>query len=79
MCKNETIKKNIIPPYLLEYISKNCDADDKKCIVNTLNHVNKMMKKSVKQQSHQHRDNSVINKDKTLPEPEKSNESCSGR
>ncbi|OTA19349.1 peptidase M4 [Xenorhabdus beddingii] len=45
MSNNKIEKQNIIPPYLLESIAKNCDSDDdKECILKTLNHVNQLMK-----------------------------------
>ncbi|MDR0218753.1 MAG: hypothetical protein LBI71_07720 [Enterobacteriaceae bacterium] len=48
MC-NETTPRSIISPHLLQYIAKNCDEDDKKYILRTLNHVNGLMKESAKQ------------------------------
>ncbi|PHM63277.1 protealysin propeptide domain-containing protein [Xenorhabdus ishibashii] len=48
MSNNQTRKQNIIPPYLLECIAKSCDDNDKKYILKTLDHVNKLMKQSTK-------------------------------
>ncbi|PHM46228.1 peptidase M4 [Xenorhabdus mauleonii] len=70
MNNNKKCKKKIIPPYLLEYIANNCDSNDKKCILNTLEHVNELMKKSVKEDPHPPKDNSIIYNKKTLPETE---------
>ncbi|AYA39482.1 hypothetical protein HZS38_02130 [Xenorhabdus nematophila] len=72
MCNNKVSKQSIIPPYLLEYIAKTCDDNDKECVLNTLEHVNNMMKKSVEEDSLKHKDNSIIYNKKTLSE-EKNN------
>ncbi|MDX7988896.1 hypothetical protein FE392_16450 [Xenorhabdus sp. 12] len=70
MKKNKKGKKNIIPPYLLEYIANNCDSSDKKCILNTLEHVNELMKKSAKEAPHPPKDKPVIYNKKKPPETE---------
>ncbi|MBD2809964.1 hypothetical protein ID853_03460 [Xenorhabdus sp. Vera] len=68
MCKSKACKKSIIPPNLLEYISQSCDSKDKKCILNTLDHVNSLMKKSAKEDAIQYKDNALIYNKKTISE-----------
>ncbi|CDL81146.1 protealysin propeptide domain-containing protein [Xenorhabdus szentirmaii] len=70
MSKDEKIKKNIIPPSLLEYISNNCDANDRQCILQTLNHVNKLMKKSIKEEVPISKDNVTSNNKEKIAESE---------
>ncbi|OKP03960.1 protealysin propeptide domain-containing protein [Xenorhabdus eapokensis] len=70
MSNNEARKQNIIPPYLLEYIAKTCDANDKECVLNTLEHVNKLMKNSINKNALNSQDDPLIYKKK--PEPEDS-------
>ncbi|MDC9589763.1 protealysin propeptide domain-containing protein [Xenorhabdus sp. XENO-10] len=70
MSNNKSSKKNIIPPYLLEYIAKNCDANDKKCILNTLEHVNKLMEKSINEASSDPKDDPLFYKNRNIPKPE---------
>ncbi|AOM39321.1 protealysin propeptide domain-containing protein [Xenorhabdus hominickii] len=64
MQDSETRKHNIIPPYLLEHIAKGCDENDKACILRTLEHVNKLMKDSVKEDALNPKDINSINKNK---------------
>ncbi|PHM73585.1 protealysin propeptide domain-containing protein [Xenorhabdus kozodoii] len=71
MSNNKARKQNIIPPYLLEYIAKICDANDQKCVLNTLDHVNKLMKQSTTESALDSKDEPVVYKNKNL-EPEES-------
>ncbi|MBI6547472.1 protealysin propeptide domain-containing protein [Xenorhabdus lircayensis] len=72
MSDNRASKQNIIPPHLLECIAKNCDESDKKYILKTLDHVNKLMKKSVKKDALDSEDKSMNYDNKKLTEPENS-------
>ncbi|MBE8595949.1 protealysin propeptide domain-containing protein [Xenorhabdus sp. BG5] len=72
MIDNRTRKQNIIPPYLLEYIAKTCDVNDKKYVLQTLDHVNKLMKQSTKEDALNSGDNSLLYKNKKNTEPEDS-------
>ncbi|KMJ43248.1 protealysin propeptide domain-containing protein [Xenorhabdus khoisanae] len=68
MNSNQINKKNIIPPYLLECIAKNCDTEDKEFILKTLDHVNQLMKHSPRENKpHANEDNSSLYNDKILP------------
>ncbi len=49
MSNNNVNRQNIIPPYLLRCIAQDCDVNDKACVLNTLDHVNKLMKKSIEE------------------------------
>lgn len=72
MIDNRARKQNIIPPYLLEYIAKNCDVNDKKYVLKTLDHVNKLMKKSTKEDTLDSENNPLLYKNRKNPEPEDS-------
>ncbi|MDC9597133.1 protealysin propeptide domain-containing protein [Xenorhabdus anantnagensis] len=70
MSKNKSSKQNIIPPYLLEYIAKTCDANDKECILNTLDHINKLMEKSINEASSAPKDDPLLYKNRSIPKSE---------
>ncbi|OTA15260.1 peptidase M4 [Xenorhabdus vietnamensis] len=70
MNNNRTSKQNIIPPYLLEYIAKTCDANDKESVLNTLDHVNKLMEKSISEDPSDPKDDPLFYKNKNFSESE---------
>ncbi|KLU16029.1 MULTISPECIES: protealysin propeptide domain-containing protein [Xenorhabdus] len=72
MSNNKAIKQNIIPPYLLEYLAKTCNANDKEYVLNTLDHVNKLMKQSTKEEALNSEDDPLLYKNRKNPEPEDS-------
>ncbi|CAM3782491.1 protealysin propeptide domain-containing protein [Xenorhabdus thuongxuanensis] len=72
MIDNKAKKQNIIPPYLLEYIAKTCDTNDKKYVLKTLDHVNKLMKQSTKEDTLNSEDDPLLYENIKNPEPEDS-------
>lgn len=72
MIDNRARKQNIIPPYLLEYIAKNCDVNDKKYVLKTLEHVNKLMKQSTKEGALDSENNLLSYKNRKNPKSEDS-------
>ncbi|MDC9605339.1 protealysin propeptide domain-containing protein [Xenorhabdus griffiniae] len=72
MIDNRARKQNIIPPYLLEYIAKNCDANDEKYVLKTLDHVNKLMKQSTKEDTLDSENNPLLYKNRKNPKSEDS-------
>ncbi|MDC9592707.1 protealysin propeptide domain-containing protein [Xenorhabdus sp. IM139775] len=70
MNNHKVRKKNIIPPYLLEYIAETCDEHDKEYVLNTLDHVNKLIKQSIKENSLSSEDDPLLYKNKKLSTPE---------
>ncbi|BET97382.1 protealysin propeptide domain-containing protein [Xenorhabdus taiwanensis] len=72
MIDNKAKKQNIIPPYLLEYIAKTCDTNDKEYVLKTLDHVNKLMKQSTKEETLDSGDDPLLYKNRKKPESEDS-------